>query len=55
MTLPHWVEEDIKMLPAIFTGQIVIEIWQGGVTRREIIDRRMSPQSEKTKRHALNA
>jgi len=43
MTLPHWVEEDIQKLPDNFTGQIVIECWTGGVTRRDIIDRRSAP------------
>lgn len=42
------------MLPDIFTGQIVIECWQGGVTRREIVDRRGSPEPAKAKRHVLS-
>jgi hypothetical protein len=39
MELPHWVEEDIELLPNDFTGQIIIEVWEGGVTRRDIVSR----------------
>lgn len=46
MTLPHWVEEDIRKLPDNFTGQIVIECWDGGVTRRDIINRRSAPKQD---------
>ena len=48
MELPHWVEEDIELLPFDFTGQIVIEVWQGGVTRRDILDRRQAPKAGET-------
>jgi hypothetical protein len=27
-----------------FSGQIVIEVWEGGVTRRDIVDRRQAPK-----------
>ena len=43
MEIPQWVEEDIGKLPEEFTGQIVIECWSGGVTRRDIIDQRTAP------------
>lgn len=43
MTLPHWVEEDIRKLPSNFTGQVLLECWTGGITRRDIIDRRSAP------------
>jgi len=43
LELPHWVLEDIRNLPTNFTGQILIECWTGGVTRRDIIDRRTAP------------
>lgn len=33
------------MLPKNYTGQIVIECWDGGVTRRDFIDRRTTPQT----------
>lgn len=43
MELPHWVLEDLRNLPTNFTGEIRIECWTGGVTRRDIIDRRPAP------------
>lgn len=43
MELPHWVEEDLELLPNEFTGQIIIEVWEGGVTRRDIVSRRQAP------------
>jgi hypothetical protein len=45
MKLPVWVEQDILQLPDRFTGQIVVEVWDGGVTRRDIIDRRPAPKA----------
>jgi hypothetical protein len=33
MKLPHWVEKEVDLLPAEFTGQIVVECWSGSVTR----------------------
>jgi len=42
--LPHWIEEDIESLPANFTGQIVLEVWCGEVTR---IDTKTSRQAPK--------
>lgn len=36
MNLPCWVEEDIRGLPADFTGQIALEWDRGGVTRVDI-------------------
>ena len=44
MVLPTWVEDDIRDLPVTFTGQILIEVWDGGVTRREITERRTAPK-----------
>ena len=32
MEVPQWVEDDIELLPKDFSGQIVIEVWEGGVT-----------------------
>ena len=46
MELPHWVLEDIRNLPANFTGQVIVECWTGGVTRRDIVDRRTAPAGE---------
>ena len=48
MELPHWVVEDIELLPFDFTGQIVVEVWQGGVTKRDILDRRQAPKAGET-------
>ena len=44
MELPQWVEDDIELLPKDFSGQIVIEVWEGGVTRRDIVNRRQAPK-----------
>ena len=43
MELPQWVEDDIELLPKDFSGQIVIEVWEGRVTRRDIVNRRKAP------------
>ncbi|MBC7837828.1 MAG: hypothetical protein H7Y39_04205 [Nitrospiraceae bacterium] len=55
MELPIWVKEDIEELANDFTGQIVIEVWEGGVTRRDIVDRRQAPKiaAEKLPRENL--
>jgi len=42
--LRHWVEEDIESLPANFTGQIVLEVWRGGVTRIDTKSSRQAPK-----------
>jgi len=55
MKLPHWTEEEIKMLPTGFTGQIVIECWQGGVTRIDTMTRRQAPKALEPVRHVLHA
>ena len=44
MELPSWVKEDIEVLANDFSGQIVIEVWEGGVTRRDIVNRRPAPK-----------
>lgn len=44
MEVPHWVEEDIRALPADFTGQIAIECWRGGVTRVDTKTSRQAPK-----------
>lgn len=44
MELPQRVEDDIELLPKDFSGQIVIEVWEGGVTRRDIVNRRQAPK-----------
>ena len=36
MKLPHWVEKEVEMLPAEFTGTMVVECYRGGVTRLDI-------------------
>jgi hypothetical protein len=55
MKLPCWTEEEIKMLPNGFTGQIVIECWQGGVTRIDTMTRRQAPKAQEPVRHVLHA
>lgn len=49
MQIPDWVERDIQQLPARFTGQIVLEVWDGGVTRREIVDRKTAPKAQQVR------
>ena len=44
MKLPLWVQKEIEMLPAEFTGQIVIEYWSGGVTRLDTKTIRTAPK-----------
>jgi hypothetical protein len=44
MELPHWVKSDIEALANDFSGQIVIEVQEGAVTRRDIVDRRPAPK-----------
>ena len=43
MELPYWVKEEIEVLAHDFSGQIVIEVWEGSVTRRDIVNRRQPP------------
>ena len=45
MELPQWVEDDIGLLPKDFSGQIVIEVWEDGVARRDIVNRRQAPKT----------
>lgn len=55
MNLPHWVEQEINMLPAEFTGRltITIECWTGGVTNLDINKRTAAPKSAEPVRHTL--
>jgi hypothetical protein len=55
MTMPHWVEREIEMLPAEFTGQIVVECYRGGVTRVDTKTSRVAPKPVESVRHALSA
>jgi hypothetical protein len=55
MKLPHWVEKDLEQLPMDFTGQIVIECYRGGVTRRDFIDRRIASETVPSAKHVLSA
>jgi hypothetical protein len=50
MELPPWVEHDIRSLPERFTGQIVIDVWDGDVTRRDIVERSTAPQAAQQNR-----
>ena len=50
MKLPHWVEKEVDLLPAEFTGQIVVECWSGGVTRMDTKTCRTAPKAGETKR-----
>ena len=51
MKLPHWVQKDIEILPAEFTGKIVIEYWSGGVTRPDTKTSRSAPKAGEMKRN----
>ena len=51
MELPHWVQKDIEILPAEFTGQIVIVGYDGGVTRLETKTSRTAPKAGEMKRN----
>lgn len=44
MNLPQWVQKEIELLPAEFTGQIVIVGWAGGVSRIETKTIRTAPK-----------
>jgi len=50
MNLPLWVQKDVDMLPAEFTGQIVIVYWAGGVSRLETKTIRTAPKVGEMKR-----
>ena len=50
MNLPQWVQKEIDMLPAEFTGQIVIVWWQGRVSRVETKTIRTAPKAGEMKR-----
>lgn len=58
MKLPYWVEGELKMLPADFTGQIAIECYRGGVTKVDTKTSRQAPKAMApvvSARHALSA
>lgn len=50
MNLPLWVQKDIDMMPAEFTGKIVVEYWQGRVTRVDRKTSRTVPKAGEMKR-----
>ena len=50
MNLPQWVQKEIDILPAEFTGQIVVEYWQGRVTRLDTKTSRTAPKVGEMKR-----
>jgi hypothetical protein len=49
MNLPQWVQKEIDLLPAEFTGQIVIVGYAGGVSRVETKTIRTAPKVEERK------
>ena len=55
MYLPHWVENENKALPTAWTGQIVIELWSGGVTRVDWKTIMTAPKADRIERHAITA
>ena len=46
MKIPQWVDDDIEALPKDFTGQFVLVVWQGGVSRLETKTIRTAPKAE---------
>ena len=50
MKLPNWVEKEVNLLPAEFTGQIVVECWSGGVTRMDTKTCRTTPKAGEIRR-----
>lgn len=48
MNLPDWVERGIKEAPQLQAGSIHIEFWDNGVTKFEILDRRLPPKKSPT-------
>lgn len=53
MLMPKWTQDEIERLPKDFTGQIVLECWQGGVTRVDTLTRRQAPKVQEAVRHQL--
>lgn len=49
MNLPDWVQKEIDLLPAEFTGEIVIVGYAGGVTRIELKTIRTAPKAGERK------
>ena len=48
--LAEWVQKEIEMLPAEFSGQIVIVGYYGGVTRIETKTIRTAPKAGEMKK-----
>ena len=44
MELPVWVEEEIRKTKEIITGHILIEFWDSGVIKVDILSRRLPPK-----------
>lgn len=53
MKLPHWVEKRIEEVPTTFTGHILVECWQGGVTRLDVKESMQAPKGAESRRVAL--
>ena len=49
MELPQWVQKEIELLPAEFTGQIVVVWWQSNVSRIETKTIRTAPKVGESK------
>ena len=49
MNLPQWIQEEIELLPAEFSGQIVIVGYAGGVSRLETKTIRTAPKAGEMK------
>ena len=50
MKLPFWAEEEFKMLPADFTGTVVVGCHRGGVTQLETKTSRTAPKAGEMKK-----
>ena len=49
MKLPHWVEKEVELLPAEFTGTMIVECYRGGVTRVDTKTSRQAPKAGEMK------
>lgn len=47
MDFPVWVKKEIQNLPPDFTGQVLVEVWEGNPTRVDTLTRTKPPKDVK--------
>ena len=47
MEFPVWVKKEIQDLPPDFTGQVLVEVWEGAPTRVDTLTRTKPPKDVK--------